>query len=206
MSEATSGASVAFNPDIASLIRATMYHETHHRSLATRNARAMTKMLALKSEGARECRAPSAPAASCAKDGGRNAHEYSQRGHRKSPGIPARNGVNGCFVLSPEIGLCCLRRLAELSARLGASVEASGPHDLAVRKQGALVRSAARVHRISSRVRDDRDTPLMWDETAVDMPVIWVHAKRKCFLLWDSTAQITPNLARRARGFLQQSA
>ena len=24
-----------------------------------------------------------------------NAHEYSQRSHRKSPGIPARNGFNG---------------------------------------------------------------------------------------------------------------
>jgi hypothetical protein len=25
------------------------------------------------------------------------AHEYSQRSHRKSPGIPARNGFNGLF-------------------------------------------------------------------------------------------------------------
>jgi hypothetical protein len=25
----------------------------------------------------------------------KNAHEYSQRSHRKSPGIPARNGFNG---------------------------------------------------------------------------------------------------------------
>jgi hypothetical protein len=140
----------------------------------------------------------SAPAASCAKDGSKNAHEYSQRGHRKSPGIPARNGVNGCFVLSPEIGLSCLRRLAELSARLGASVEASGPHDLAVRFSAAR-QEHLDVHRISSRVRDDRDTPLKWDETAVDMPVIWVGAKRKYFWLWGSTAQITPNLARRAR-------
>jgi hypothetical protein len=74
---------------------------------------------------------------------------------------------------------------------------------LAVRKLSALVRSAARVHRISSRVRDDRDTPLKWDETAMDMPVIWVRAKRKYFFLWDSTAQITPNPARRARGFLR---
>jgi hypothetical protein len=44
--------------------------------------------------------------------------------------------------------------------------------------------------------------PFWWDETAMDMPVIWVRAKRKYFWLWDSTAQITPNLARRARGFL----
>jgi hypothetical protein len=74
---------------------------------------------------------------------------------------------------------------------------------LAVRKQSALVRSAARVHRISSRVRDDRDTPLKWDETEADMPVIWVGREPKYFWLWDSTAQITPNLARRAWGFVR---
>jgi hypothetical protein len=33
-----------------------------------------------------------------------NAHEYSQRGHRKSPGIPARNGFTAYFVLSQAIG------------------------------------------------------------------------------------------------------
>jgi hypothetical protein len=52
---------------------------------------------------------------------------------------------------------------------------------LAVRKLSALVRSAARVHRISSRVRDDRDTPLKWDETAMDMPVIWVGREAEIF-------------------------
>jgi hypothetical protein len=64
-----------------------------------------------------------------------------------------------------------------------------------------LVRSASRVHRISSRVRDDRDTPLLWDETRADMEVIWAGKKRKYFSLWDSTAPTTPNLARRARCF-----
>jgi hypothetical protein len=34
----------------------------------------------------------------------KNAHEYSQRRHRKSPGIPARNGFTDYFVLSPAIG------------------------------------------------------------------------------------------------------
>jgi hypothetical protein len=52
---------------------------------------------------------------------------------------------------------------------------------LAVRKQSALVRSATRVHRISSRVRDDRDTPLEWDETEADMPVIWVSREAEIF-------------------------
>src|ERR1700743_963844 len=109
--------------------------------------------------------------------------------------------VYGYFALSSEIGLFCLRRRQSKLRQLDASVEASGPHDLAVRFSAAR-QEHLHVHRISSRVRDDRDTPLKWDETAVDMPVIWARAKRKYFFLWDSTAQITPNLARRARGFL----
>src|SRR5258708_14321312 len=44
--------------------------------------------------------------------------------------------------------------------KLDASVEASGPHDFAVRKLSALVFSAACVHRIPPRVRDDREPPL----------------------------------------------
>jgi hypothetical protein len=50
--------------------------------------------------------------------------------------------------LSPVIGLSCHRRPAKTSAKLDAGVEASGPHDFAVRKVSALVSSAARVHRI----------------------------------------------------------
>jgi hypothetical protein len=68
-------------------------------------------------------------------------------------------------VLSPVIGLFCHRHLADTSARLNASVEASGPHDFAVRLS-AIRQRRIRVHRIPPRVRDDRDTPLEWDETA----------------------------------------
>ena len=139
--------------------------------------------------GRGECRAPSAPAASCAKWVVQDAHEYSQRSHRKSPGIPARNGFTAYFVLSPAIGLSCHRRLADIgtsarsgsrtSARLDAGVEASGPHDFAVRcsavrlrAQGIahgsikpalrshLARGHRRVHRIPPRVNDDGQRPL----------------------------------------------
>jgi len=50
-----------------------------------------------------------------------------------------------------------LKKLA--SRELDAGVEASGPHDFAVRF-GAVVYSAIRVHRIPPRVRDDREPPL----------------------------------------------
>src|SRR5712664_2783228 len=64
--------------------------------------------------GRGECRVPSAPAASCANRLVQDAHEYSQRSHRKSPGIPARNGFTAYVELSPAIGLSCHRRLRKL--------------------------------------------------------------------------------------------
>ena len=42
-----------------------------------------------------------------------NAHEYSQRSHRKSPGIPARNGFNGFLRDLPGDRLFCHRRSQE---------------------------------------------------------------------------------------------
>jgi len=62
-----------------------------------------------------------------------------------------------------------------------------------------------RVHHIPPRVRDDRDTPLVWDETAAVIEVIWVGVEQQNFLLWDSTAPITPDLARRAGFFCTTS-
>ena len=47
-----------------------------------------------------------------------------------------------------------------LLRQLDTSVGGSGPHDFAVRKGCALVSSAACVHRIPPRVRDDREPPL----------------------------------------------
>jgi hypothetical protein len=75
------------------------------------------------------------PGAQCARSRACSV-ESTRVSHRRSPespGIPARNGFNGYFVLSPVIGLVCHRHLARLLARLDASVEASGPHDFAVR-------------------------------------------------------------------------
>jgi hypothetical protein len=54
-----------------------------------------------------------------------------------------------------------------------------------------FVNSTLSVHRIPSRVRDDRDTPLEWDETAIVLEVIWVNRKPKYFCKRDWTTQIT---------------
>jgi hypothetical protein len=79
------------------------------------------------------------------------------------------------------------------SRELDAGVEASGPHDFAVREPGASRQMRSRVHRIPPRVRDDRDTPLMWDETAEVIEVIWVRMESEYFCKWDWTGQITLN-------------
>jgi hypothetical protein len=50
--------------------------------------------------------------------------------------------------------------LRKLSARLGASVEASGPHDFAVRLGAVRQQHHPRPPHPALYVRDDRDTPL----------------------------------------------
>jgi hypothetical protein len=77
------------------------------------------------------------------------------------------------FALSPVIGLGCHRRWQSYLHQLDASVEASGPHDFAVRLSAVRYRHIS-VHRIPPRVRDDREPPLKWDGTVEDMEMIWV--------------------------------
>jgi hypothetical protein len=81
-------------------------------------------------------------------------------------------------VLSPATGLSCHRRPKNLllkeklaSQELDASVGASGPHAFSVRFNAVRYRRF-HVHRIPSRVRDDREPPLMWDGMAVNIPMI----------------------------------
>jgi hypothetical protein len=141
--------------------------------------------------------------------------------HRNHPAFPHAMVLTAYFVLSPVIGLSCHRRwrIGHACARSGrlclreldAGVEASGPHDFAVRSkhlssarpviahrpiEPALPSRRAlrrcRVHRIPPRVRDDRDTPLLGDETARDIEVIWVRRERKYFCKRGWTAEL-PN-------------
>jgi hypothetical protein len=56
-------------------------------------------------------------------------------GTPENPAFPHAMVLTAYFVLSPVIGRFCHRRSASLIAKLDASVEASGPHDFAVRYQ-----------------------------------------------------------------------
>ena len=171
---------------------------------------------------------PVAPAASCALGSGRT--HTSNNEYPESPGVPARNGFNGFLralpgdraLLPPSpCGLKVLSSPVEPneppqdltpasrrqdhttspSASSAVVLHAANRSRRAIRPALASHAQHCRVHRIPPRVRDDRDTPLVWDETAAVIEVIWVGAKQQNFLLWDSTAAITPDLARRAVDF-----
>jgi hypothetical protein len=64
------------------------------------------------------------------------------------------------FVISLVTGLCCHHRLADTSARLDASVGASGPYDFAVRVSAVRQKRCPRPPHPLPYVRDDRETPL----------------------------------------------
>src|SRR4051812_45399154 len=63
----------------------------------------------------------------------KKAYELVTTGKPDDPAFPHAVVLTVSFVISPVIGLCCHRRFA--CAKLDASVEASGPHDFAVRVQ-----------------------------------------------------------------------
>src|SRR5204863_9943077 len=73
--------------------------------------------------------------------------EVVTTGSPDQPSIPARNGFTAYFVISPVIGLFCHRRQQVTTCQLDASVEASGPHDFAVRVS-TVRQHCLRVHRI----------------------------------------------------------
>ena len=95
-----------------------------------------------------------------------NAHEYSQRVHRKTPGIPTQ-WFTAYTVLSPVTGFLATVIPEKLASReLDTSIGVPGPHGFAVRVR-AVRQERIRVHRIPARVRDDRETPLSSGGTAI---------------------------------------
>ena len=132
--------------------------QTHLRDLAACLREVWPARSALFDEGAGNAGRPMRPIAACAMS-------VVER-TRVSQVTPETSGIPHAMVygllralpgdrafLSPSSAKTCFRQL-------DASVEASEPHDFAVRKLSALVFSAARVHRILSRVRDDLEPPL----------------------------------------------
>jgi hypothetical protein len=73
--------------------------------------------------------------------------------------------LTGSFVLSPVIGLSCHRHRRKLVFASLTPASRRQDHTTSPSASGALVFCTISVHRIPTRVRDDRDTPLEWDET-----------------------------------------
>jgi len=67
------------------------------------------------------------------------------------------------FVLSPETGLCCLRRRRDAKHRhqLDTCLGVPGPHDFAVRSQRHSSDDVKRLSHPALNVRDDREAPLL---------------------------------------------
>src|SRR3954469_16952764 len=77
----------------------------------------------------------------------KKAHELVTTGSPELPGIPARNGFNGFLRALPGDRAFFVTVAYVMKRKLDASVEASGPHDFAVRVSTVRQR-CLRVHRI----------------------------------------------------------
>jgi hypothetical protein len=103
--------------------------QTHLRIPAAHYARVMPKSLALKTEGVGNAGCPLHPQPPVQQ----KSTGVEATGTPESPGIPARNGFNGFLRALPGDRALLSPSSADHLRQLDTSVEASGPHDFAVR-------------------------------------------------------------------------
>ena len=89
--------------------------------------------------------------------GSKYAHEYSQRAIGNHPTFPHAM-VYGLYVLSPVIGFLVTVACQRFANLMPASRHQD--HTISPSALASLVCNTVRVHRIPSRVRDDREPPL----------------------------------------------
>ena len=116
----------------------------------------------------------------CAHSGSEYAHQYSQRKHRKTSGIPhamvyalLRALPRNHRFVDPVIR-ATRWRLANLTPASGRQNHTASPS-----ANGALVSRTARVHRIPPRERGDRVSPLCWDGTGKSILLIFRFVNKK---------------------------
>ena len=137
------------------------------------------KIFAPPNRGRRESRVSDAPAAARVVVGSTRVSHHEFTGNiRLSP----RNGFNGLFralpgdraLLPPSpLRSLLLRNLTPASRRQDHTTSPSASRAVRYRR--------IRVHRIPSRVRDDREPPLMWDRMAANITVICQFGKTEYF-------------------------
>ena len=117
------------------------------------------------------------------------AHECRHHGRTGTPGIPARNGFNGFLRALPGDRALLSPSPAEMVSANLTPASRRQDHTTSPSASARFIKRAARVHRIPPRVRDDRDTPLLRDETAGDIEVIWVKREEEYFWKWGWTGE-----------------
>jgi hypothetical protein len=129
--------------------------------------------------GRRECRVHAAPEVSCAIGTKKYAHEHT--GSAEASDIPCAMVLRlmSCSPRRAGLVVTVVSRISRsiqldrcATARLDASIGASGPHDFAVRIR-AVRRRHIRVHRIPPRACDDRETPLVSGRDQIAILLIW---------------------------------
>src|SRR5665647_3654110 len=129
-------------------------------------------------------RAQGMPDARCTRGLVCNVHKKMRtRAYRAAEAIrhSLRNGFTAYRRSPRRSGFLVTVALEKLASQeLDASVEASGPHDFAVRIR-AVRQRRIRVHRSLSHVRDDGRRPSSRDRMASDMPLICPTVKAKYF-------------------------
>ena len=103
-------------------------------------------------------------------------------GTPRSAGIPCAIVLTAYSALSPVTGLSCHRRSRGLLLeKLDASVGAPGPHGFAVRftRRSSCVAAASTASR--ANVRDDHDTPLLWDGIIESVKLFLPNREAKYF-------------------------
>src|SRR6202043_866406 len=94
-----------------------------------------------------------------------------------------------CFCLRP-VGPTCLRQLDTSNGCQDHTTSPSAATSFVSVPSIAHGPKPALRSRHTPRVRDDRDTPLEWDETARLIVLIWVKREREYFYGQDWTASI----------------
>jgi hypothetical protein len=133
--------------------------DRHEFAFPRRNAPELCiEFLALKSEGAGKAGCTLHPR-SRVQMGKENAHEHTGSAEAIRPSL--RNGFTAYFVLSLVTGLCCHHHPRECEAFIANLTPASGcrDHTTSPSASRAVRQRRIRVHRIPSRVCDDRERP-----------------------------------------------
>ena len=172
-SEAIQNASQKNSLDCFVALLLAMTYRPHHTPPHSRGEKSpeLCIIVSLKNRGRRECRA----LGQRPRPRVRNEKSTRDSHHRsaKQSGIPCANGFNGFFRALPGDRAFLPPSPCE-TTKLDASVEASGPHDLAVRLTRVRLFAPKASTASPPNVRDDRETPL-WIGHGMGriLPVIW---------------------------------